>query len=434
MSDILSSCKIKYSAVSKSDPELFDMLVRQTEYEASTLKMIPSENFVDDDVLQLNGSILTNKYSEGYPNARYYEGNEIIDEIENLAINRAKSVFGAEHANVQAYSGAPANQAVFRALLQPGEKLMGMPVPQGGHLTHGWKVNFSGIDYVPVHYGLNAATGLIDLKEVREIALRERPRVIIVGATAYPRTLDYAGFAAIAQEVGAYLVADIAHISGLIAAGCHPSPLPYCDVITTTTHKILRGPRAAIILSRIQDRVNPDAKQSLAQRIDRAVFPRLQAGPHMHTIAAIAVTLKHAASEEYKTYAKQVVANAKALSEALLALGYKLVTGGTDNHLFIIDFRDTKNTGKDTAKALARAGIIANFNTVPGDPRPPAITSGVRMGTPALTSMGMKEEHMKTIAGFIHRVCSNIQDEEVIAAVRAEVKELCSNFRIPGIN
>lgn len=431
---MISANDERYKSVAKADPELFDMLVRQVAYEASTLKMIPSENFADDAILALNGSILTNKYSEGYPGARYYEGNEIIDEIEALAINRTKSLFGAEHANVQPYSGAPANHAAFQALMKRGDKLMGMPVPQGGHLTHGWKVNFSGTDYVPVHYGLNPATGLIDLNEVREIAKRERPKVIIVGATAYPRQLDYQGFAQIAEEVGAYLLADISHISGLIVAGCHPDPVPFCDVVTSTTHKILRGPRAGVILSRLKDRFDPENKQNLAHRVNRAVFPHLQAGPHMHTIAAIALTMKEAASKEYKDYAIRVVGNAKALSDELLRLGYQLVTGGTDNHLLVIDLRNRPFTGKDAAKALAKAGIIGNFNTVPGDPRPPAVTSGLRLGTPALTTMGMNANEMRLIANFINRVFSNIQNDQEIAKVRSEVKELCSEFKIPGIS
>jgi glycine hydroxymethyltransferase len=433
MTSIKDICASKYSAVAKSDAQLFSLLTAQAELEASTLKLIPSENFVDDDILQVNGSILTNKYSEGYPGARYYEGNEIIDQVESLAIERAKKLFGAEHANVQAYSGAPANHAAYQALMSPGDKLMGMPVPSGGHLTHGWKVNFSGIDYVPVHYGVNVETGLIDLNHVRDIALKERPKVIVVGATAYPRQLDYKGFSEIATEVGAYLLADIAHINGLIIAGLHPNPVPYCDVITSTTHKMLRGPRAALILSRIQDKLNPTAKQQLAQRIDRMVFPRLQAGPHMHTVAAIALALKNAASEEYKAYAGQIISNASTLAKSLLEKGYKLVTGGTDNHLMILDLRDKSFTGKEAAKALARAGLIANFNTVPGDPRSPAVTSGVRLGTPALTTMGMREPHMQEVALLIDRVLTNINNDEIISDVRLDVAKLCQSFTIPGI-
>ena len=371
------------------DPELANLLHKQMRAESSTLKMIPSENFAQFAVLEATGSILTNKYCEGYPGARYYEGNEVVDEIEHLAIARAKALFGAEHANVQPYSGSPANQAAYRALGSLGCKVMGMPVPAGGHLTHGWGVNFSGSDYVQVPYGPKVQTGVIDYDEIRETARRERPRMIWVGGTSYPRVFDYAKFAEIAAEVDAYLVADIAHINGLIVAGVHPDPVPYCDIVTSTSHKMLRGPRAGFILSKTEDRFqhkyHAESKLNLAKRIDRAVFPGLQGGPHMHVIAAMAVTFHEAGTEAFREYGRQVVGNCKRLAEKLLEQGYQLVSGGTDNHLLVMDFRDSDYSGKQVAKALAMAGIIGNFNMVPGDPRKPFVTSGVRLGTPALT-------------------------------------------------
>lgn len=428
----------RHAYLAQTDPELFELIGRQAEAEATTLKMIPSENYASFAVLEASGSILTNKYSEGYPGARYYEGNEIIDQIEQLAIDRAKSLFGAEHANVQPYSGSPANQAVYRALLEGGAKFMGMPVPAGGHLTHGWRVNFSGADYVQIPYGPDPATGLIDYDHVRQIARRERPRMIWVGATAYPRVLHYDRFAEIADEVEAYLVADIAHINGLIVAGEHPDPVPYCDVVSSTSHKLLRGPRAGFILSKIVDRYqqkyHPQSKLDLAKRIDRAVFPGLQGGPHMQTIAAMAVAFREAAGEEFRQYARQVVRNCRHLAEKLLERGYQLSSGGTDNHLLLLDFRASPYTGKQVAEALAGAGIVCNFNMVPGDHRKPFVTSGVRMGTPAITSMGMKEPEMERIAGWIDTICRNMERlDDVVPTVRQEVAELCSEFPAPGI-
>jgi len=320
----------RHPHLQKTDREIYALLKRQMEEEATTLKMIPSENYASFSVLEASGSILTNKYCEGYPAARYYEGNEVVDEIESLAIERAKSLFGAEHANVQPYSGSPANQAVYRALLEPGEKFMGMPVPQGGHLTHGWRVSFSGTDYVQIPYGPDPETGLLDYDAIRDLARKERPRMIWVGATSYPRTLHYDRFAAIAAEVDAYLVAVIAHINGLIVAGVHPDPVPYCDVVSSTSHKMLRGPRAGFLLSRNEDRFrekyHPEKKHNLAKRIDRAVFPGLQGGPHMQTIAAMAVAFKEADSEAFREYGKQVVANCRKLAEGLLARGQRLAS------------------------------------------------------------------------------------------------------------
>lgn len=431
-------CQQRFPHLRASDPEMYSLIERQAELEATTLKMIPSENFASISVLEATGSALTNKYCEGYPAARYYEGNEVMDEIENLAIERLKSLFGAEHANVQPYSGSPANQAVDRALAKPGDKIMGMPVPAGGHLTHGWKVSFSGMDYQTVHYGPREDTGLLDYDEVREIARRERPRVIWVGGTSYPRVFDYAIFAEIAREIDAYLVADIAHINGLIVGKVHPDPVPHCDVVSSTCHKALRGPRAGFILSRIDDRLKekyyPESKLNLARRIDRAVFPGLQGGPHMNIIAAMAVAFREAATDQFRQYAAQVVANARHLADSLMAKGHRLVSGGTDNHLLVMDFRDGEHTGKDIAQALARAGIIANFNMVPGDPRKPFVTSGVRLGTPGLTSMGMKEPEMDQVAAWIDTVCRNMDKlDEVAPKVRNEVAELCKQFSVPGL-
>ena len=422
----------------ESDPAIYALIEKQLHAESTTLKMIASENFASFAVLEASGSILTNKYSEGYAGARYYEGNEVADEVERLAIDRAKALFGAEHVNVQPNSGSPANQAIYRALIKPGDKVMGMSVPSGGHLTHGWKVNFSGQDYVQVPYGPEVETGQLDYDKIRETARQERPRMIWVGATAYPRTLRYDRFAEIANEIDAYLVADIAHISGLVIAGVHPSPVPYCDAVTSTIHKLLRGPRAGMILSKIEDRYqakyHAETKFNLAKRIDRAVFPGLQGGPHMQTIAAMAVAFGEAQTEDYRQYCHQVAKNASRLAEELLARGYQLVSGGTDTHLLVLDLSKTEHTGKDVAKALARAGIIGNFNMVPGDPRKPTVTSGVRLGTPAITSMGMKEPEMALVAGWIDEVCKNMDSlDRTAPKVAAEIAELCSQFKIPGI-
>lgn len=422
----------------KVDPELAALLQKQACAESATLKMIPSENFAQFAVLEATGSILTNKYCEGYPKARYYEGNEVVDEIETLAIERAKALFGAEHANVQPYSGSPANQAAYRALASLGCKVMGMPVPAGGHLTHGWGVNFSGSDYVQVPYGPDPQTGMLDYDQIRDIARRERPRILWVGGTSYPRIFHYDRFAEIAAEVDAYLVADIAHINGLIVAGVHPDPVPCCDVVTSTSHKMLRGPRAGFILSRIEDRYQQkyfaESKLNLAKRIDRAVFPGLQGGPHMNVIAAMAVAFKEASTEAFREYGRQIARNCRRLAEQLLERGYRLVSGGTDNHLLVLDFRDRPFSGKDAAKAFALAGIVGNFNMVPGDPRKPFVTSGVRLGTPALTSMGMREPEMDLIAGWIDDVCRHIKDPEQTAGrVRAEISSLCARFPVPGM-
>ncbi|MDR2754826.1 MAG: serine hydroxymethyltransferase [Planctomycetaceae bacterium] len=428
----------RYQHLKQTDPEIYDLIRKQINYESSTLKMIASESFVSFSVLEACGSILTNKYAEGYPGARYYEGNEFADQIENLAIDRAKQLFGAEHANVQPYSGSPANNVVYRALLKTGDKLMGMPVPSGGHLTHGWKVNFSGMDYVQIPYGPHPKTGKFDMDQIRQTAKKERPKMIWVGATAYPHKIEYKDFAEIANEIDAYLIADIAHINALIIAGVHPDPVPYCDVVSSTSHKMLRGPRAGFLLSKIEDRLQSkyfsDHQLNLAQRIDRAVFPGLQGGPHLHIIAGMATAFQEALTPEFKNYGVQIVKNAKKLAESLLAKGYCLAGGGTDTHLLILDFRNENFTGKDAAKALARSGIIANFNMVPDDPRSPFVTSGVRLGTQSLTTMGMKEPEMEKVADWIHRVCQNItRIDEESTKIRQEIADFCSQFQIPGI-
>ena len=418
----------RYPHLKQTDSEIYDLIQQQTLYESSTLKMIASESYASFSVLEACGSTLTNKYAEGYPGGRYYEGNEYVDQIENLAIERAKTLFGAEHANVQPYSGSPANQAVYLALLNVGDKAMGMPVVDGGHLTHGWKVNFSGINYVQIPYGPCAETGRFDMDQIRKTALKERPKMIWVGATAYPHKIEYKDFRAIADEIDAYLVADIAHINALIIAGVHPDPVPYCDVITSTSHKMLRGPRAGFLLSKIEDRLQskyfPNSKLNLAQRLDRAIFPGLQGGPHLATIAAMATAFKEALAPEFKTYAVQIVKNAKTLAETLQSKGYTLAGGGTDTHLLLLDFRGAAFTGKEAAKALAQSGIIANFNMVPGDQRSPFVTSGVRLGTPSLTAMGMKEADMHKVADWIDRVCRNITriDEEA-PVIRQEIAD-----------
>jgi len=428
----------RYPHLKQSDPEIYDLIQQQTAYESSTLKMIASENYASFSVLEACGSTLTNKYAEGYPGGRYYEGNEYVDQIESLAIERAKKLFGAEHVNVQPYSGSPANHAVYQALLKVGDKLMGMPVSDGGHLTHGWKVNFSGIDYVQVPYGPDPTTGRFDMDKIRETALKERPKMIWVGATAYPYKIEYKDFRAIANEIDAYLVADIAHINALIIAGVHPDPVPHCDIVSSTSHKMLRGPRAGFLLSKIEDRLQtthfPNSKFNLAQRVDRAVFPGLQGGPHLSIIAAMATAFREALTPEFKIYGAQIVKNAKTLAEALLAKGYALAGGGTDTHLLLLDFRKAEFTGKQAAQALAKSGIIANFNMVPGDHRSPFVTSGVRLGMPSLTTMGMKEADMYKVADWIDRVCRNVSriDEEA-PVIRKEIAEFCSQFSVPGI-
>ena len=407
------------------DPELAALLDDEQTRQSKKLTLIPSENHASAAVLEATGSILTNKYSEGYPGKRYYEGQQIIDRIECLAIARAKRLFGAEHANVQPYSGSPANLAVCLAFLRPGDTLMGMALPMGGHLTHGWKVSVTGIWFRSVQYGVRKDTGRIDLDEVRDIAVREKPRIIFCGGTALPRIVDFAGFSDIAREVDAILVADIAHIAGLVAAGAHPSPVGHADVVSTTTHKTLRGPRGAMLM----------CGNAHAQAINRAVFPGLQGGPHNHTTAAIAACLQEASTSAFADYARQVITNATALAEGLLERGYVLVTGGTDNHLILMDLASTRVLAKSAAGALDRAGLVTNYNTVPFDPRRPLSPSGLRLGTPAVTTRGMKVGEMRLIAGWIDRAirATAAGKDHVLDRIAVEVADLANGFPVPGI-
>jgi glycine hydroxymethyltransferase len=405
------------------DPEVAALVAAEETREFEKIRLIPSENYVSRAVLEATGSVFTNKYSEGYAGKRYYEGQQCVDPLEQLAIGRAKALFGADHANVQPYSGSPANLAVYFALLKPGDTVMGMALPHGGHLTHGWNVSITGAYFRSVQYGVHVETGLIDYGQVRELALKERPKLLIAGATAYPRVIDFAAMRAIADEAGAHLLVDMAHISGLVAGGAHPTPVPHAHVVSTTTHKSLRGPRGAMLLCKVE----------MAKAIDKAVFPGLQGGPHNHTTAGIAVALKEAATDEFRAYAHQIVKNARALAEALAGCGFKLVSGGTDTHLILMDVTPRGMTGKAYAKALDRAGLECNYNTVPGDPRKPFDPSGLRLGTPACTSRGMKEPEMAKIAAWFSRVAENVGNETELDRIAGEVRELCAGFPCPGI-
>jgi glycine hydroxymethyltransferase len=410
--------------LSAADPQVAALVEAEARRQAEKIRLIPSENYVSRAVLEATATLLTNKYSEGYPGKRYYEGQQIIDQVESLAIERAKAVFEVEHANVQPYSGSPANLAVYLAFLDPGDTVMGMALPMGGHLTHGWGVSVTGKWFRPVQYEVGRDTGRVDLDQVRELAVAERPKLIFCGGTAIPRQIDFAGFAEIAHEVDAILCADIAHVAGLVAGGAHPSPTPHADVISTTTHKTLRGPRGAMLMSREQH----------ASALDRAVFPGLQGGPHNHTTAAIAVALQEAATEEFRAYAHQIVQNAKALAESLLERDFELVSGGTDNHLILVDLTGKGIGGKPAAQALDRAGIELNYNTVPYDPRKPFDPSGIRLGTPAVTARGMTAEHMTRIAAWIDAgvEAARRQDEAALETIAAEVREFTSGFPVPG--
>jgi glycine hydroxymethyltransferase len=410
--------------IASADPRIAELIQAEARRQFEKIRLIPSENYVSAAVLEAAGTVLTNKYSEGYPGRRYYEGQQCIDPIETIAIERAKALFGVDHANVQPYSGSPANLAVYLAFLQPGETVMGMALPMGGHLTHGWPVSATGKWFRSVQYGVRPETGRIDLDEVRDLAMRERPKVIFCGGTAIPRTIDFPAFAQIAAESGAVLVADIAHIAGLVAGGAHPTPVGHADVITTTTHKTLRGPRGAMIMSTAEH----------AKAVDKAVFPGLQGGPHNHTTAAIAVALAEAARPEFSTYAHQVVANARSLAAALLDRGYSLVSGGTDNHLILMDLTPQGIGGKPAAKALDRAGIEVNYNTVPFDPRKPFDPSGIRIGTPSITTRGLGEQHMTQVAAWMDEaiMAAAKDDEDVIERIAAEVRALLSAFPMAG--
>ncbi|WP_116050987.1 serine hydroxymethyltransferase [Amycolatopsis palatopharyngis] len=412
------------SALSNADPEIAGLVEDEARRQHDKIRLIASENYVSQAVLEATGTVLTNKYSEGYAGKRYYEGQQFVDQVENLAIERAKSLFGVEHANVQPYSGSPANLAAYLAFAKPGDPILGMALPDGGHLTHGWSVSATGKWFTPVRYGVRKDTGRLDLEQVRELALRHRPKLIFAGGTAIPRTIDFPAFAEIASEVGAVLVADIAHIAGLVAGGAHPSPAGYAPVITTTTHKTLRGPRGAMILS--------DADH--AKAVDKAVFPGLQGGPHNHTTAAIAVALAEAAKPEFREYAHGIVANAKALAEAMIERGFDLVSGGTDNHLLLVDLTGKGIGGKPAAQALDRAGIELNYNTVPFDPRKPFDPSGIRLGTSAITTRGLRPEHQPQLAEWIDRTitAAAAEDEQAVARIAAEIRELLAGFPMPG--
>ena len=406
------------SVLKDFDPDIFNAIENEKKRQMYGLELIASENLVSRAVLEAQGSILTNKYAEGYPGKRYYGGCEYVDVVENIAIERAKELFGAEHANVQPHSGSQANMAVYMATLNPQDRLLGMDLSNGGHLTHGARVSFSGKLYISFGYGVNPETGLIDYDEVQAIADEFKPRLIVCGASAYPRIIDFKRFREIADSVGAYLMADIAHIAGLVAAGLHPSPIPYCEFVTTTTHKTLRGPRGGMILT----------KEFFAKPIDKMVFPGMQGGPLMHVIAAKAVCFKEAMSEEFKEYQKQVVKNAKKLAQVLMESGFKLVSGGTDNHLMLVDLTDKKITGKEAEEALGKVGITVNKNTIPGDTQSPFVTSGIRIGTPAITTRGMKEKEMEKIGEFITETLNNIGNEKKYAVIREEVRKLCEEF------
>ena len=406
------------------DPELATALEHERIRQEDHIELIASENYASPRVLEAQGSVLTNKYAEGYPGKRYYGGCEHVDVAEQLAIDRAKRLFGADYANVQPHSGSQANAAVYLALMQPGDTLLGMSLDHGGHLTHGAKVNFSGKIFKAVQYGLDPATGEIDYAEVGRLAREHRPRMIIAGFSAYSRVIDWARFRAIADEVGAYFLVDMAHVAGLVAAGEYPNPVPYADAVTTTTHKTLRGPRGGLILARAND--------ELTKKFNSLIFPGTQGGPLMHVIAAKAVAFLEALQPEFKGYQRQVVANARAMAAALMARGVKIVSGGTDNHLFLVDLVERSYTGKDADAALGRAHITVNKNTVPNDPRSPFVTSGLRIGTPAVTTRGFREAEVTELAGWIADVLEDVGDEAVIERTRRSVLEICRRFPVYG--
>jgi glycine hydroxymethyltransferase len=414
-----------HPALAATDPEIAQLIAKEEERQRQKVRLIPSENYTSAAVLEACGTVLQNKYSEGYPRKRYYEGQEFIDPIEELAVERAKALFKVDHANVQPYSGSPANLAVYLAFCKPGDTIMGLGLPAGGHLTHGWNVSITGKYFRSISYGVRRDTHRIDLDEVRELARKEKPRLLWCGGTAMPRTIDFAGFAEIAREVGAILVADIAHIAGLVAGGAHPSPVGHAEVISTTTHKTLRGPRGGMLM----------CNQAHASAIDKAVFPGLQGGPHNQTTAGIAVALKEASTPDFARYAHAIVENAKALAEALAARGFSLVSGGTDNHLILVDLTNRDVPGKKAARAMDRAGIVCNYNTVPFDPRKPFDPSGIRLGTPAVTSRGMGVAEMKQIAVWIDRAvdAAKRDDEAALDAIAGEVRELTARFPAPGL-
>lgn len=411
------------NALKLTDPEVFRLVKEEESYQASTIRLIASENYTSRAVLDACGTVFQNKYSEGYPGARYYQGQVNCDALETLAIERAKRLFGAEHANLQPYSGSPANLAVYLAFAKPGDTVLGLNLSHGGHLTHGSKASVTGKWFNAVHYNLHPQTGFLDYEEMRSLAMEHKPKILIAGHSAYPRILDFEKFRAIADECGAILLVDMAHFAGLVAGGVHPNPVPFADVVTTTTHKTLRGPRGALIL----------CKAIHAKAIDRAVFPGLQGGPHNATTAAIAVTLQEAMSDEFKAYARKVVDNARILAGELTAKGFHLVSGGTDNHLMLIDLTNRQLAGKPFAIALEKAGIVLNYNTVPGETRKPFDPSGIRLGTPSVTSRGFGREEMVSIASWMDQVANHIDEENILESIRREVACLCSKFPVPGI-
>jgi glycine hydroxymethyltransferase len=406
------------------DDELFDALQAERRRQEEHVELIASENYASPRVLEAQGSVLTNKYAEGYPGRRYYGGCEYVDMAEELAVQRAKELFGADYANVQPHSGSQANVAAFMAMIEPGDTILGMSLAHGGHLTHGAKINFSGRVYNAVQYGLVESGAEIDYDEVAALAAEHKPKLIIAGFSAYSRFIDWARFREIADSVGAFLMADMAHVAGLVAAGVYPSPVPYADVVTSTTHKTLRGPRGGIILAK--------RNEELEKRLNTLVFPGTQGGPLMHVIAAKAVAFKEALQPEFKAYQQQVVTNARAMAATLIERGYRIVSGGTDNHLFLVDLIDKNITGKDADAALGRANITVNKNAVPNDPRSPFVTSGLRMGTPAVTTRGFGVDECRILAGWIADVLDDIGDEETVRRVRAQVLELCGRFPVYG--
>ncbi len=406
------------SILNQFDPEVAEAIRHETERQEYNLELIASENFVSEAVLEAQGSVMTNKYAEGYPGKRYYGGCHHVDVVEQLAIERAKQLFGADHANVQPHAGSQANMAVYNAVCQPGDTILGMNLSHGGHLTHGSPVNFSGRFYKVVPYGVSQETETIDYNEVERLALEHTPKMIVVGASAYPRTIDFAAFRTIADKVGAVVMVDMAHIAGLVAAGLHPSPVPYAEFVTTTTHKTLRGPRGGMILCR----------EEYAKTINSQIFPGIQGGPLMHVIAAKAVAFKEALQPEFKLYQQQIVKNAAKLAECLMAKGFKLTSGGTDNHLMLLNFSGTEITGKAAEEALDKAGITVNKNTVPFETRSPFVTSGIRIGTPACTSHGLKESEMEQVAGFVADAIANIGNDAALEGIRKQVNALMQKF------
>ena len=405
--------------IKNCDLEVYNAIVEEEKRQEEGIELIASENFVSKAVMEAAGSVFTNKYAEGYPEKRYYGGCANADTVEQLAIDRLKKIFGAKFANVQPHSGSQANMGVYVSLLEAGDKILGMGLSSGGHLTHGYKINFSGKNYVGIEYGLNPETEMLDYDEIRRLAIQEKPQIIVAGASAYSRVIDFKKFREIADEVGAYLMVDMAHIAGLVAAGEHPNPMEYADIVTSTTHKTMRGPRGGIILTN---------NEEIAKKIDKAIFPGIQGGPLMHIIAAKAVAFKEALSPEFKEYQKQVVKNAKAMADTLVKGGLRIVSGGTDNHLMLVDLRPKGVTGKMAEEGLEKAGITCNKNSIPNDPEKPFITSGVRLGTPAITARGMKEDEAGQIAEMIIKVLENVNDDEKIAEVKNEVLKLVEKF------